>query len=100
MNEIIIEQLNADVIGCVLENTSIFSGRLVLGGSVILMRRGKIKTATIEIEEVEIDDPYDTFGNNNDKGDFNSHNGAGGATSHNDGTRLLSSNISFASINI
>jgi len=63
MNEIINEQLNADVIGCVLENTSLFSGRLVLGGSVILMRRGRKKTATIENEEVEIDDPYDNFGN-------------------------------------
>ena len=47
----------------------------------------------------EHDQGNDNGYNNNDKGGSNSHNGVGGATSHNDSTRLLSSNIPFASIN-
>jgi len=56
MNEIINEQLNADVIGCVIENTSYVPQAIVLGGAVVLKRRGKKKIVQIDGEDVETTD--------------------------------------------
>jgi len=39
LREIIDEQLNAQVIGCVLENTSLLDGTVAVGGAVILQRK-------------------------------------------------------------
>lgn len=61
--EIIQEQLNADVIACVLENSSLFPGTLVLEGCVVLRRRGKVKTIQIGGEDIELEDRDDDFGN-------------------------------------
>jgi hypothetical protein len=38
--EIVNEQLNADIVACVLEQTSLFEGNLVLGGAIVLQRKG------------------------------------------------------------
>jgi len=68
MKEIINEQLHADIIGCVIENTSLFPGAIVPGGAVVLRRKGgtRKKTVTIDGEKVETtaddDDGYD-YGN-------------------------------------
>jgi hypothetical protein len=42
--EIISEQLNAEVVACVLERASLFEGNLVLGGAIVLQRKGSDKT--------------------------------------------------------
>lgn len=63
MTEIINEQLNADVIGCIIENTSLFDGGVVLGGALILERRGVPKKVFIDGERIEMNDSYDDFGN-------------------------------------
>ena len=60
--EIISEQLNADVIGAALENTSIFDGEVILGGAVVLRRRGRPKSITVGEETIEILDEDDDFG--------------------------------------
>jgi len=64
MKEIINEQLHADVIGCVIENTSLFPGAIVPGGTVVLRRKGsgRKKTVMIDGEKVETtadDDGFD-----------------------------------------
>ena len=63
MLDIINEQLNSEVIGCVLEQTSLFTGNLVLGGALLLKRKGRRKTTTIIGEEVSYTDDKDDFGN-------------------------------------
>ena len=60
--EIISEQLNADVIGAALEDTSIFDNEVVLGGAVVLRRRGRPKSITVGGETIEISDEDDDFG--------------------------------------
>ena len=61
--EIIGEQLNSDIIGCVLEPTSLLEGNLVLGGALLLKRRGVAKSTTIAGEEVLYTDDNDDYGN-------------------------------------
>lgn len=61
--EIIDEQLNSDIIGCVLEPTSLLEGNLVLGGALLLKRRAVSKSTTIAGEEVLYTDDNDDYGN-------------------------------------
>ena len=61
--EIIQEQLNSDVVGCVLENSSLFPGTLVLEGAIVLRRRGRKKSVKIGGDEIELEDSDDDFGN-------------------------------------
>ena len=61
--EIISEQLNADVIGAALEDTSIFDSEVILGGAVVLRRRGRPKSITVGGETIEISDDDDDYGN-------------------------------------
>ena len=63
LNEILSDQLNADVIECVLENTSWLGGTIALGGAVVLRRR----TPTIETklmgETLQTPDRDEDYGN-------------------------------------
>jgi len=61
--EIIDEQLNSNVIGCVLEPTSLIEGNLVLGGALLLERKGVVKTTSISGESVSYTDDDDELGN-------------------------------------
>jgi hypothetical protein len=61
--EIIDEQLNSVVLGCVLENTSLLDGNLVLGGALLLQRKGVPKSSTILGEIVTYTDDDDNLGN-------------------------------------
>ena len=61
--EIIDEQLNSKVIGCVLEPTSLIEGNLVLGGALLLQRKGVIKATSISGESVSYTDDDDELGN-------------------------------------
>ena len=62
MQEIIEDQLNAQVIGCGLENTSLFPGSVVLGGVLVLRRKGRKKNITLAGEDVQFEDNDDDFG--------------------------------------
>jgi len=68
MNEIINEQLNANVIGCVIEDTSLFPGSVVLGGAIVLKRRGRKKIVRLDGKEVEWNDSKDDYGSDGIKG--------------------------------
>jgi hypothetical protein len=61
--EIINEQLNAEIVACVLEQTSLLEGNLVLGGALLLQRKGRKKSTTIAREKVDYIDTEDDFGN-------------------------------------
>ena len=61
--EIIQEQLNADIIGTAIENTSLFQGTLILGGVVVLRRRGRKREVIIDGEIAVAEDEDDDFGN-------------------------------------
>lgn len=61
--EIIQEQCNAEVVGTILENSSLFPGTLVLEGAVVIRRRGLKKSMNIGGEEIEIEDSEEVFGN-------------------------------------
>jgi len=61
--DIIDEQLNSEVIGCVLEQTSLFEDNLVLGGALLLQRKGITKSVTIAGEAVSYTDDDDDYGN-------------------------------------
>lgn len=61
--EIIYEQLNSVVLGCVLENTSLLDGNLVLGGALLLQRKGVPKSSTVLGEIVTYTDDDDDLGN-------------------------------------
>lgn len=63
LKEILEDQLNARVIGCVLENTSLLRGNIVLGGAIILQRIIPRKTTTLGGEEVEYKEYEEDFGN-------------------------------------
>jgi hypothetical protein len=63
LKEILDDQLNADVIGAVLENTSLLDGTLALGGALVLRRKVAKKTISLAGEEVEINDEDEDFGN-------------------------------------
>jgi len=60
--EIISEQLNADVIGTSLEDTSIFDNEVIIGGAVVLRRRGRPKSITVGGETIAISDEDDDYG--------------------------------------
>jgi hypothetical protein len=68
LKEIISNQLNAQVIGTILENTSLMQGTLVLGGAVILRRMSAKKTMTINGEELSINDEDEDYGNDGIQG--------------------------------
>ena len=63
LKEIIDEQLNAKVIGCVLENTSLLKGTTAIGGAVVLQRKTPTKRVTLAGEEVEYNDYEEDLGN-------------------------------------
>jgi len=61
--EIIDEQLNSVVLGCVLEQTSLLEGNLVLGGALLLQRKGVPKSSTVLGEVVSYTDEDDDLRN-------------------------------------
>jgi hypothetical protein len=63
MKEVIEDQMNAQVIGAILENSSLLEGTLTLGGALILRRLVTKKSVTIAGESLEINDDEETFGN-------------------------------------
>ena len=63
LKEILEDQLNAKVIGCVLENTSLLEGNLALGGAVILQRITATKTIQLAGETITVTTPEEDFGN-------------------------------------
>lgn len=68
LKEILEDQLNAKVVGCVLENTSLLGGNVVLGGAVVLQRIVPTTSSKIMGEEVTINDYDEDYGNPNSKG--------------------------------
>lgn len=63
LKEILQDQLNAKVIGCVLENTSLLKGNLALGGAIALQRITPTKTVEMGGEVIEYNDYDEEFGN-------------------------------------
>jgi hypothetical protein len=63
MKEVIEDQLNAQVIGALLENSSLLNGTLALGGAIILRRLVATKSVTIAGESLQISDDEEDFGN-------------------------------------
>jgi hypothetical protein len=63
LKEILDDQLNANVIGCVLENTSLLRGNLVLGGAIVIQRKTVTRTTRVAGEEVEYQDDKENYGN-------------------------------------
>lgn len=61
MKDIIEDQLNAQCIGVVLENTSFF--QLTLGGAIVLQRKTATQSKTIMGETVSVRDEDEDFGN-------------------------------------
>ncbi len=63
LKEILADQLNAKVIGCILENTSILRGNLALGGAIVLQRITPSKTMEIAGEKIVYNDYDEELGN-------------------------------------
>lgn len=63
MKEIISQQLNAEIVGCVIEDTSLFNGSTVFGGALLLKRRGKMTKMYADGQEIEFEDTMNDFGN-------------------------------------
>jgi hypothetical protein len=63
LKQILKEQLNAEVIGSVLENTSLLEGTTSLSGVLILRRVAAQKSAKVLGEEVTMSDEDEEFGN-------------------------------------
>jgi len=63
LNEILSDQLNAEVIECVLENTSWLGGTIALGGAVVLRRRTPTIETTLMGEKLQTPDRDEDFGN-------------------------------------
>ena len=63
LNEVINEQLNSEVIGCVLEQSSLLEGNLVVGGALLLKRKGVKRTTSLAGETVSYSDDDEDFGN-------------------------------------
>ncbi|KAL3773623.1 hypothetical protein ACHAW5_008210 [Stephanodiscus triporus] len=61
--DIIEEQLNSKVVGCVLEPASLLEGNLVLGGAILLERMGVPKRTTLLGEAISYTDDDDVLGN-------------------------------------
>jgi len=68
MAEILRDQLNAEVIGAVLENTSLLQGTLAVGGAVVLRRITPKRKVTIAGESLEVNDEDEEFGNEGIRG--------------------------------
>jgi hypothetical protein len=63
LNEILSDQLNAEVIECVLENTSWLGGTIALEGAVVLRRRTPTIETTLMGETLQTPDRGEDFGN-------------------------------------
>jgi len=63
LEEILLDQLNAKVIGCALENTSLLRGNLVLGGAIVLQRQTPTKRTQLAGESVQYQDYEEDYGN-------------------------------------
>jgi len=63
LNEILSDQLNAEVIECVLENTSWLGGTIALEGAVVLRRRTPTIETTLMGETIQTPDRDEDFGN-------------------------------------
>ena len=63
LNEILSDQLNAEVIACVLENTSWLGGTIALGGAVVLQRRTPTIEKTLMGETLRSPDRDEDYGN-------------------------------------
>ena len=61
--DIIDEQLNSKIVGCVLESSSLLEGNLVLGGAILLERKGVTKSSVLMGEVVKYTDDNDALGN-------------------------------------
>lgn len=68
LKEIIEDQLNAQVIGTILENTSLLEGTTVMGGALILRRIPAQKSMNLMGEILSIQDEEQDFGNPGVKG--------------------------------
>ena len=68
LKEILYDQLNAKVIGCALENTSLLRGNLVLGGAIVLQRIVPTKTTQLVGESIKYNDYDEDYGNQDVKG--------------------------------
>jgi hypothetical protein len=62
MREIIETQLQAQVMGVVLENNSLLTGTLALGGAVILQKKTPKKSVSIAGESLAVDDQDEDYG--------------------------------------
>ena len=62
MREIIETQLQAQVMGVILENTSLLTGTLALGGAVILQKNTPKKSVSIAGELLTVDDQDEDYG--------------------------------------
>jgi hypothetical protein len=62
---IVKDQLKAEVIGTLLENTSLLEGTTALGGVLVLRRLTAVKTATVAGESLSISDEDEDYGNEN-----------------------------------
>ena len=61
--DIIEEQLNSKVAGCILEPASLLRGNVVLGGAILLERMGVPKRTTLLGEAISYTDDNDALGN-------------------------------------
>lgn len=61
--DIIDEQFNSKIVGCVLESTSLLEENLVLGGAILLERKGVPISSTLMGEVVKYTDDDDDLGN-------------------------------------
>ncbi|CAB9512488.1 expressed unknown protein [Seminavis robusta] len=68
LKEILDDQLNCEVIGAVLENSSLLEGTLALEGALILRRKTAQKTINLAGEELTVNDQDEDFGNQEGKG--------------------------------
>lgn len=68
LKEVLKDQLNAKVIGCALENTSLLRGNIALGGAIVLQRLTPTRTMKVAGEDVQYNDYDETFGNEGIKG--------------------------------
>lgn len=63
LKEIISDQLNSDLIGVIVENTSLFNGSTILGGALLLKRRGKTITFNADGQKLCFENEKDDYGN-------------------------------------
>jgi hypothetical protein len=68
MKEILQDQCKAQVIGALLENTSLLDGTLTVGGVIVIQRMTAKTTMTIAGEEVSINDESVDYGNTGIRG--------------------------------